>query len=69
MLKRMKGHARSNVKQLILTSGVAQPRLFYVDAVTLKLKECEFRVDVESGDPKLAVVCPPCMVAADAPSR
>ena len=44
----MKGHGRSNVKQLILTtgSGTTPPRLFYVDAVRLKLKECELRAEL-----------------------
>jgi len=51
VLKRMKGHGRSNLKQLLLTSGTSAtpPRLFYVDALTLKLKECELRADVDGG--------------------
>ena len=42
----MKGHGRLNAKMLIWTS---RRRLVYVDAATLKLKECEPRVEAVGG--------------------
>ena len=52
VLKRMRGHGRYNVKQLVLAAEAAAPanrRLFYVDAQTLKAKDCEKRVEPFSG--------------------
>ena len=46
VLKPMKGHGRLNAKMLIWTS---RRRLVYVDAATLKLKECEPRVEAVGG--------------------
>ena len=48
----MKGHGRYNVKQLVLAVETAAPtnrRLFYVDAQTLKAKDCEKRIEPLKG--------------------
>lgn len=51
VLKRQRGHGKSNIKQLLLVSNPdAGARMLYVDAVTQKAKECELRLDADAAN-------------------